>query len=149
MNLPEKKDRTICPRNSQGNDLCFHNLCVHMLAQKIKFQRKCSLEYQKQNDIHARRTRDTRVCSNFRTIQANVFHRECNLPGLPVASICEWCDDESATVTQVFVSIVNTGGDHAHNSFLVFKVISELRKPLEVIYTVHSILTHLGNNITS
>lgn len=126
-----------------------HNLCVHMLAQKIKFQRKCSLEYQKQNDIHARRTRDTRVCSNFRTIQANVFHRECNLPGLPVASICEWCDDESATVTQVFVSIVNTGGDHAHNSFLVFKVISKLRKPLEVIYTVHSILTHLGNNITS
>ena len=132
-----------------------HNLCVHMLAQKIKFQRKCSLEYQKQNvsgkqnDIHARRTRETRVCFSFRTIHTNVFHRKCNLPGPPVASICEWCDDESATVTQVFVSIVNTGGDHAHNGFLVFKVISELRKPLEVIYTVHSILTHLGNNITS
>ena len=93
--------------------------------------------------------RETRGCGPISEQYTNAFHCKCNLPGPPVASICEWCDDESATVTQVFVSIVNTGGDHSHNSFLVFKVISELCKPLEVIYTVHSILTHLGNNITS
>ena len=52
---------------------------------------------------------------------------------LPVTAISEWCNDKPSTVAKVLISIVNTGGDHAHYSLLVFKVVSELCKPLEII----------------
>ena len=45
---------------------------------------------------------------------------------LPVTSVSERCNDESPAVTQVLISIVNTGGNHSHNCPFVFKVISEL-----------------------
>ena len=68
---------------------------------------------------------------------------------LPVTSVSERCNDESPAVTQVLISIVNTGGNHSHNCPFVFKVISQLWQPLKIICIVYTILAHFCNDITS
>ena len=57
-------------------------------------------------------------------LQSSTFHSI--FVNLPVTSVSERCNDKSPAVTQVLISIVNTGGYHSHNCPFVFKVISEL-----------------------
>ena len=60
-------------------------------------------------------------------LQSSTFHSIFVLfENLPVTSVGERCNDKSPAVTQVLISIVNTGGNHSHNCPFVFKVISEL-----------------------
>ena len=67
----------------------------------------------------------------------------------PVASIGEWCDDQPPRVAKVLVPVGDVRRNHSNDDLLVFKVVAELRDPLEVGGRVHSIAAQLSYNIAS
>ena len=53
---------------------------------------------------------------------------------VPIAPVCEWCDDESSSVPQVFVPVRDCRGNHPHHNRPILPVITQLTCPAKVLW---------------
>ena len=56
-----------------------------------------------------------------------------------VASISEGGDDKTPRVPEVLVAVRDVRGDHPNYDLFVFKVVAELRDPLKVVGSAHTV----------
>ena len=68
---------------------------------------------------------------------------------LPVATICERCDDKPTRIAKIFITIHDGCGDHTYGDHTLFIVIPKLSNPLEIIDVADVILCHLLYDIAS
>ena len=68
---------------------------------------------------------------------------------IPVTSISQWSDHQTASITEILIPIGFFGGDHLHHHDVLIKVVPQLADPLKVIWRRYLILQHLSYHIPS
>ena len=71
-----------------------------------------------------------------------------NLAHKPVATICEWRDNQTTTVTKILVTIHDCSCDHTYCYHTLLIIIPKLSNPLEIVDVVDAIFRHLFDNVT-